>query len=199
MATIDGVGGRGAALERRERLAPNGVFGMGLFVFTEVMLFAAFISSFTIARSNAIPGLWPPPNQPRLPVETTAFNTAALLASGLLLFLAHRAYRRRGPRAAVRPMTAAVLLGAFFVAFQGFEWAALLRQGLTLTSSQMGAFFYVIVGAHAAHAVAALIAMVVVWRALRAGRLAPSVFGAVQFFWYFVVLMWPVIYLRVYL
>lgn len=199
MASIDHVGSsRDSGMTRRERLAPNAVFGMGLFVFTEVMLFAAFISSYTIARSSAIAGLWPPPNQPRLPLATTAFNTAALLASGVLLYLAHRAYQRRGPQAAVRPMGAAILLGGFFVVFQGTEWVALIRQGLTLTSSQLGSFFYVIVGAHALHAVAALIALVVVWVAMRARRASASVFGAVQLFWYFVVLIWPVIFLRVY-
>ena len=49
---------------------------MGLFVFTEVMLFAGLISAFSIARATAIGGMWPPPNQPRLPIATTAFNTA---------------------------------------------------------------------------------------------------------------------------
>ena len=152
-----------------------------------------------IVRDGASPGLWPPPDQPRLPVATTAFNTALLLASGVVLFLSHRAFRRRGAAGAARLLGAAILLGGGFVLFQGVEWARLLGQGLTLTSSQLGAFFYTIVGAHALHAAAALVALVVCWRALRAGRLSGSAFGAVQLFWYFVVLMWPVIYLQVYL
>ena len=49
-----------------------------------------------------------------------------------------------------------MLLGAFFVLFQGVEWVALLREGLTLTSSTHGAFFYLIIGTHALHAVVAL-------------------------------------------
>jgi len=44
---------------------------------------------------------------------------------------------------------AALVLGAFFVVGQGLEWLALLRHGLTLTSSQLGSFFYLIVGLHA--------------------------------------------------
>ena len=182
----------------RGRFADNAVFGMAIAVFVEVMLFAGFISAFVIVRSGAAPGLWPPPDQPRLPVATTAFNTALLLASGVVLFLAQRAFPRRGARGAVRPMGIAILLGGLFVLFQGVEWVRLIGQGLTLTSSQLGAFFYLIVGAHALHAVAALAALVVFWRALRADRLSPSAFGAVQLFWYFVVLMWPVIYWQVY-
>jgi cytochrome c oxidase subunit 3 len=184
---------------RRGRIAENGVVGMAIAVFVEVMLFAGFISAFIIVRNSTPPGLWPPPDQPRLPVMTTAFNTAMLLASGVALFLANRAFARRGATAAAPAMGVAILLGGFFVGFQGVEWVRLIGQGLTLTSSQLGAFFYVIVGAHALHAAAALIVLVLHWRAMRAGRLSRSAFGAGQLFWYFVVLMWPVLYLQVYL
>jgi heme/copper-type cytochrome/quinol oxidase subunit 3 len=182
----------------RGRFADNAVFGMAIAVFVEVMLFAGFISAFVIVKSGVAPGLWPPPDQPRLPVATTAFNTALLLASGVVLFLAHRAYARHGARAAARPMGIAILLGGMFVLFQGVEWLRLIGQGLTLTSSQLGSFFYLIVGAHALHAAAALVALAVFWRAIRAERLSRSAFGAVQLFWYFVVLMWPLIYWQVY-
>jgi cytochrome c oxidase subunit III len=183
----------------RRRLADNGVLGMALFVMTEIMLFAGFISAFVIVKSSAAFGVWPPPDQPRLPVATTAFNTAALLASGIALFIAYRIFRARGHAAAVWPTAVAIALGAFFVVYQGIEWVALIREGLTLTSSQLGAFFYLIVGAHAAHAVAALAALVVLWIAMLRGRLKPSVFGTVQLFWYFVVLVWPLLYWTVYL
>ena len=186
-------------LARGGRLVENGVVGMAIVVFVEVMLFAGFISAFIIVRNSTPPGLWPPPDQPRLPVATTAFNTAMLLASGVLLFLAHRAFGRRGHRPAARRMGIAILMGGLFVAFQGVEWVRLIGQGLTLTSSQLGAFFYTIVGAHALHATAAIAALGIQWRAMRAGRLSPSAFGAGQLFWYFVVLMWPVIYWQVYL
>ena len=95
-------------------------------------------------------------------------------------------------------MGGSILLGVAFVAIQGVEWARMLAQGLTLTSSLIGGFFYVIVGAHALHAVVAIAFLALAWRSLRAGRLSPSVFGATRVFWYFVVLLWPVIYLKVY-
>jgi cytochrome c oxidase subunit III len=188
-----------SAPARGGRLAENGIVGMAIAVFVEVMLFAGFISAFIIVRNSTPAGLWPPPDQPRLPVATTAFNTAMLLASGVALFLAHRAFTRRGAAAAASLMSVAILLGGGFVLFQGVEWVRLIGQGLTLTSSQLGAFFYVIVGAHALHAGAALTVLVIQWQAMRARRLSGSAFGAAQLFWYFVVLMWPVIYLQVYL
>ncbi|MGB5547156.1 MAG: cytochrome c oxidase subunit 3, partial [Polyangiales bacterium] len=81
---------------RREPVVPNGVLGMLIFVGTEVMFFSGLISAFVIGKSNALGG-WPPPGQPRLPVEETAINTAALLASGLALYFANRAFRKDSP------------------------------------------------------------------------------------------------------
>ena len=182
---------------RRRRIASNGVIGMLMFTATEVMFFAGFISAFTIAKTTAIGG-WPPAGQPRLPVEATAFNTVALLASGVMMFVAWRAYQREAS-SAIRPMLISLLLGAFFVIFQGAEWVALIKQGLTLTVSTHGAFFYVIVGVHALHAVVALGVFAWVFQLLRRGELAPSVFATAQIFWYFVVAVWPVLYWRVYL
>jgi len=184
--------------ERPGKLMPNGVMGMLLFVFTEAMLFAGFISAHAIVKSRAAGQMWPPFGQPRLPLEQTAVNTAALLASGLVLVFAHFAFRKR-PRQALIPLLISVLLGAFFVAAQGREWVALLGEGLTLTSSTYGAFFYVIVGCHALHAVGAILAMAWAWFRLKAERLTASQLATVETFWYFVVLVWPVLYLKVYL
>jgi heme/copper-type cytochrome/quinol oxidase subunit 3 len=180
----------------RGPVVENAVLGTVLFCVVEAMLFAGLISAHTIVKSNAIE--WPPPGQPRLPVESTMINTAALLLSAPVLFWAGRVFRR-SRRDAVRPMAAAIALGAFFVGFQGWEWLGLLREGLTLTSSQHGSFFYLIVGMHAAHAVAAIGALAWAWRRLVDLRLSSGAFGATAVFWYFVVAVWPVLYWRVYL
>ena len=179
------------------RRVPNAVLGTIVIVGAEVMFFAALISAHTIARASAM-GLWPPPGQPRLPVARTGINTAALLASGVMLWLANR-YLARAPKTAQRYLEAAILLGAAFVSLQGIEWVRLIREGLTLTSSSHGSFFYLIVGTHALHALVAIAALAWVYMRLRAGRLRTDVFTATQVFWYFVVALWPIIYLRVYL
>ncbi len=185
-----------AAESQRTPIVPNGVLGMLIFVATEAMLFAGMISAFTIVRSSAL--VWPPPDQPRLPVEETLVNTAALLASGVFLYLAQRTYARDRARAR-RPLLVAMLLGAFFVVFQGAEWVALIREGLTLTSSHLGSFFYLIVGLHALHAVVALGVLAYTWWLLQRGWLAQTQLAAAQVFWYFVVGLWPVLYGVVYL
>jgi cytochrome c oxidase subunit III len=182
---------------RRRQVAPNGVIGMLIFVVAETMFFGGLISAHTIVKSSALAG-WPPPGQPRLPVQETLINTAALIASGLLLYYARRRYQRAASTAR-GPLLAVLLLGAFFVVFQGVEWAALLHEGLTFTSSTHGSFFYLIIGLHALHAVAAL--LVLGWAYLRLVRndlVAPQ-FWTIEILWYFVVALWPLLYWRVYL
>ena len=183
---------------RREPLLSNGVLGMLVFIFTEVMFFAGLISAHTIVRSQAAGQMWPPYGQPRLPVEETAVNTAALLVSGIVLFLAWLAHRRE-PASARIPLLLSILLGGIFVFFQGLEWVALLGEGLTLQSSSYGGFFYLIVGTHALHAVAALVALVWAWTRLDQERLTGTQLATVAAFWYFVVLVWPILYWKVYL
>jgi len=210
--------------ERRRKLVSNGVLGMILFVFVEVMLFAGFISAFVIIKSRAIGSVWPPPNQPRLPVEQTAVNTAALIASGIVLLVAHRLYLRalaaRRARADTSPQSRtsaaahptavrsgsvafllglATLCGGIFVALQGVEWLALIREGLTLTSSTYGALFYTIIGAHALHAIVAIGALLWALAQLLHNRLSGEAISTVALFWYFVVLVWPFLYVQVYL
>ena len=182
---------------RRQPIVANGVLGMMIFVIVETMLFAGLISAFMIVKSSAVAG-WPPPGQPRLPVGETAFNTLALLVSGAFLFLAGRRFQRWRPRAR-RPLEISILLGAFFVIFQGVEWVALLGEGLTLTSSNHGAFFYLIIGMHALHAIAALGVLGYSWWLLTQRKLNASVLGTAQVLWYFVVILWPILYVQVYL
>ena len=177
---------------------PNSVLAMIIFIAAEIMFFAALISAHTIARATVPGGVWPPAGQPRLPVERTAFNTAILLLSGALLAVANRRARESYEKALFY-VGGAIATGLAFVLLQGVEWVRLIREGLTMTSSAHGAFFYLIVGAHALHAVVAIAALAAGYIPMRRGMLSASQFAATQLFWYFVVLLWPVIYLRVYL
>jgi cytochrome c oxidase subunit III len=174
----------------------NGMVGMLLFVVTEVMFFAGLMSAFIVTRAGVV---WPPPDQPRLPVEATAFNTLILLASGVALRRAHRTFTEFDFGSARKFLTLAMGLGAFFVAFQGYEWVRLISFGLTMRSSTYGSFFYLLIGAHALHAVAALMALGYCRAQLVRGEMERARFSAVQVFWYFVVLLWPILYVLVYL
>jgi cytochrome c oxidase subunit III len=192
----------------------SSILGMLVFTVTETMFFVGCISAFTISKAGTMVGNWPPPGQPVLEPGSTIFNTAALILSGIVLLVANWQFKKsralESGFASSGPVNKAVntpekwlvlssfILGALFVALQGGEWTALLKQGLTLTSSPAGSFFYLIVGGHALHATVALCAMLVLVIQAFTGGMKKGLFYAVQTFWYFVVLMWPVIYSRVY-
>ena len=181
----------------RRAVFEDGPIAMLLFVIVEAMMFAGLVSAFMLTRA-ADGGAWPLAGQARLPLAQTAVNTAALLASGGLVFRAARAWEKRETRTGAL-LTAALALGAFFVFFQGVVWLAPIRQGLTLTSSPHGVFFCLIVGMHGAHALGALIFMGIAWLRLKRGSLSSGVFSAARILWYFAVGLWPVLYLCLYL
>jgi heme/copper-type cytochrome/quinol oxidase subunit 3 len=171
---------------------------MLIFVLTEIMVFAAFISAYLVVSSSA--PAWPPADQPRLPIEATAFNTLVLLLSGFFTFRANKAFFLPGQEGkACKLFLIAILLGTFFVLFQGYEWIGLINFGMTMTSGPYGSFFYLIVGGHALHAVVAILILSVAYWKMKRSTLTPSEFWTGQAFWYLVVGLWPVLYWLVYL
>ena len=192
----DGGGGPRAA-QPRSRVDPT--LGVLIFIASEVMLFAGLISAFLVAHASA--PFWPPPDQPRLPIAATGFNTGILILSGLTMHEVVRSLRRGDRRRATLWMSVTALLGTVFLAIQGGEWTRLIRFGLTMTSSLYGGMFYLIVGAHALHLVVALIVLSFVTARLWRGRYDGDFRGVVacSAYWSFVVILWPVIYALVYL
>lgn len=182
----------------RKPIVPNAILGVVVFIITEAMFFAGLISAYVIAEAGAAPGTWPPPNQPRLPVEATLINTVALLASGAILAVGNRRLRD-DLGGAVRFMMVALALGAFFLVFQGYEWVSLLGQGLTMQSSNHGSFFYLIVGMHGVHVLGGLSALGGLTVRARQGQASSDGIRAASLFWYFVVGLWPILYWQVYL
>ncbi len=186
---------------RPRRLAPvieSEVLAVIIFVGTEVMLFAGFISAYQIVGARAAVGEWPPPWDPALPVRETAVATLALTLSGLAMFLAGR-FERTDAAKTLRAMVTALVLAAGFVAYQVYEAVRMVGQGLTIHSSAHGSFVYMIVGIHAIHCVAALGVLAWAIRRKAAGTMSPHLLQAVQVFWYFVVGLWPILYAMVYL
>ncbi len=183
----------GTAVERKP-VFPNYVVGMLLLLTTEVMFFAGLISAFIVSRANS--PLWPPPGQPRLPVERTAVNTLVLVLSAVTMQWAVQALRGSARGAPVsRWLAATMVLGGLFLALQGYEWVRLIGFGLTTTSSLYGGFFYLIVGAHALHVLAGLAFLAAVLWLYR----SRATVVAASIYWFFVVGLWPILYGLVYL
>lgn len=181
----------------RSPLLPNSVFGTLIFVATEVIFFTALLSAFLIIKAGTRG--WDLPPEGRLPMLATAASTGLLLLSGLYAHLAGRQFGAFGHTPQVRLLLGlAGTLATAFVLIQSYEWLQLLHYGMTLAPGMFAACFCLVIGIHGIHAVAAVILMGIAWQRLRAGTLQTEHLQAMQIFWYFVVGIWPVIYISVY-
>jgi len=184
-----------------DRPIKSAVLAMLLFLGAEVMFFAGLIGAFIVLRFGASD--WPPPGQPRLPVVVTGINTAILLFSGLTMFKTKRLLKDWHREKILQGLTITVLLGALFLAVQGFEWTRLLGFGFTLSSNIYGTVFYTLIGCHALHVLGAVIWLTIVVSRL---RMNPPAYNANNhvgiklsgMYWYLVVALWPVLYGLVY-
>jgi heme/copper-type cytochrome/quinol oxidase subunit 3 len=187
---------------KNKEIASNGIIGMIFLLATEAMFFAGLISAYIVNRSAAL--AWPPYGQPRLPIEITALNSVVLISSAVLIFFYARKFKSTPPTLANprKPLVISILLGGIFVVVQGTEWIQLLGYGLTTTSSLYGAFFYLIIGAHAIHVIAGLLILLYLYFSLKnpsSHESSKDKISICSMYWYFVVGIWPLLYALVYL
>lgn len=164
------------------------------------MFFSGMISAFVAFRFSPVP--WPPPDQPRLPIEITAVNTFILLLSGVTFYFTLGALKASQEALFKKLLTLTAVLGLVFLLVQGFEWVRLLHFGLTLHSSIFGGFFYCLVGIHAVHVAGGLAALLfVLARAWNDAYSAGKSLGVelCRMYWFFVVGLWPILFALVYL
>ena len=195
------------AMPRRVARAPrevvptvsNARIAMLVVIGAEWMLFAGLIGMFLVFRLSRP---WPPPDLPRLPLALTTINTVILLASVLPMTRALRAVRRDDQPVLVRNVAVTALLGVVFLAIQGAEWVRLVRHGLTPGSSMYGATFYVLIGCHGAHVLAAVTWLAVTALLAARGRFVSTRHAPLEMcaiYWYFVCALWAILFPLVYL
>ena len=194
---------------RENVIVPDVVLGMVFLLVTELMLFGGFISAFLVNRAG---NFWPPYSQPRLPIAVTAVNTIILLISGFTIYLVLKNYTSEKEnhhsgdvnfnKKSHIWLIFTIVLGLTFVIIQGSEWVKLIGFGLTTSSSLFAAFFYIIIGIHAFHVLVGLSILIYLLNVLRSSFLFESTKDkilACSLYWYFVVAIWPVLYLLVYI
>ncbi len=94
------------------------------------------------------------------------------------------------------------LLGAVFVSGQVFEYATLIHEGLTISSSPFGSTFYLTTGFHGLHVTGGLLAFLVVigrtFAAKRFGHVEETSAVVTSYYWHFVDVVWIALYVSVY-
>ena len=170
---------------------------MFIFIGAELMFFSGLTGAFLLLKISA--ANWPPLGQPTLPVFVTGINTVLLLTSGYFMSRAWSIPEKRN--LLLRYMLTASILGGVFLAIQGYEWFRLVGFGLTLQSSVYGGIFYLLIGAHALHVAGGLIWLLTITALSIKGTVYPNELNklkACAIYWFFVVLLWPFLYILVY-
>jgi cytochrome c oxidase subunit 3 len=186
---------------------------------SELMFFAGLFAMYFTIRSVA-PGLWD--TEPlKLNIPFSAANTVNLVLSSVWCQMGVFAAERFQPSALGawwKPWTRehhfrnwgmrewyllTYAAGALFVAGQIYEYANLVSDGLSISSSGYGSVFYLTTGFHGLHVTGGLIAfLLVLGRTFMARRFTHEQAVSaivVSYYWHFVDVVWIGLFATIYL
>lgn len=196
-------------------------WGMGWFIFSEVMFFAAFFGALFYMRILSVPELatgstgellwkgfssgWPVAG-PGLENKFTpmgawgipAINTLILLTSGATVTWAHWGLKKNNRFQLIWGLILTVGLGIAFLALQVHEYQ---EAAFSLSTGAYGATFYMLTGFHGMHVTLGTIMLIVVLFRSMAGHFTPErhfAFEAVSWYWHFVDVVWLGLFVFVY-
>ena len=180
---------------------------------SELMFFAALFAMYFTTRAVQGPEIWAESTE-ILNIPFAVANTTVLVLSSVTcqfgVFAAERYQARR--TGSLRQISTwgmrewfslTFLMGAFFIAGQIYEYAALVSEGLSLSSSAYGSVFYLTTGFHGLHVTGGLIAfLIVLVRVAKARRFTQSQATTaivVSYYWHFVDVVWIALFSAIYL
>ncbi len=132
----------------------------------------------------------------------TGIFTVALLASSGTLWLAQRSADHDNQPGLRLCLGATVALGLVFLAGQAWEYAQLIGENVTVSSSLFGTTFFTLTGFHGVHVLGGLVTLMILLGLAFAGHLrGPRTIAltTVELYWHFVDVVWILIFGIVYL
>ncbi len=183
--------------------------GFILFVMSEVMFFSAWFWSFikhTIYPMSHYAGTEyvAPEIHAVDPFHLPLINTLILLLSGCAVTWAHHALVHGNVRKdLVNGLIIGIALGAFFTAFQAYEYAELLlHEGWEFGGDQYYSNFFMATGFHGFHVLVGTVFLLVCLLRAMGGAFTETNhvgFEAAAWYWHFVDVVWLFLFFVVYL
>lgn len=175
-------------------------WGMVAFLASEVAFFSTLIVAYVTFLGKDTVG--PTPAE-ALSLPLVVATSTCLLASSATIHRAGSALRR-GRRSGFLPWWGATIaLGIVFLLGTAYEWRGLVvEHHLTISRNLFGTTYYTLVGFHAVHVTAGVLAMLVVLGLTLGRRLAETDRVGVElvsWYWHFVDVVWVVVFTLVYL
>lgn len=173
----------GHVAERPQLLAVGVVIWLG----SEFMFFSGLFAAFFTIRASA--PHWPLPGTKLDTIQAGVF-TFVLLVSSPTMQLGVWAQEKGQFRKARAWIVTSFLLGAAFLANQGYEWKTVPGRPHT---NAYWSLFYIMSGLHGLHVLLGLVAMLALLGRLAGKKGDPgetAVFQAVSYYWHFVDIIW---------
>jgi cytochrome c oxidase subunit 3 len=204
-----------SAVATPPRLNRPNIVAVGTIVWlsSELMFFAALFAMYFTTRAVQGPENWAEGVE-FLNIPFSALNTTVLVLSSVTcqfgVFAAERFQNARTgslwqlSKWGMREWFALTFaMGAFFIGGQVFEYAELVHEGLTISSSPYGSVFYLATGFHGLHVTGGLIAFLIVMirvsKARRFGHSQATTAIVVSYYWHFVDIVWIALFSAIYL
>jgi heme/copper-type cytochrome/quinol oxidase subunit 3 len=173
--------------------------GMILFILSEGVFFLLLILAYVTYHREQGSG---PTAADTLDTAKTAVFTLFLLASSITMAMAAGAYRRNRRGRLAASLAATIVLGGVFLVGQGMEYAALIREDVTISRNLFGTTFFTLTGFHGLHVLVGLVMLATLLGLSRfgGGRYPRGgAMEAVSVYWHFVDGVWVVIFGIVYM
>ncbi|MCX6403432.1 MAG: heme-copper oxidase subunit III [Actinobacteria bacterium] len=168
---------------------------------SELMFFAALFAMYFTHRS-VNPELWAQ-STPMLNIPFASANTFILVASSVTCQLGVFAAERGDAKGLRKWFILTFMMGAVFIGGQVYEYASLVREGLTLSSSSYGSVFYLTTGFHGLHVTGGLVAFLFVLASSYTGKVFTHSKATraivVSYYWHFVDVVWIGLFAMIYL
>lgn len=151
------------------------------------------------ARAQA-GGVWPPPPT-HLNLAEAVPVTLVLIASSFTCQMGVFAAERGDVFGLRRWYVITLIMGAFFVGGQAFEYYMLVSEGTTIPSSAYGSVFYLATGFHGLHVIGGLVAFVYLLARTKMSKFTPAQATAaivVSYYWHFVDIVWIALFATIY-
>ncbi len=204
-----------SAVSTPPRLNRPNIVAVGTIVWlsSELMFFAALFAMYFTTRSVQGPVIWGQGVE-MLNIPFSALNTTVLVLSSVTcqfgVFAAERFQNARTgsllqlSKWGMREWFALTfIMGAFFIGGQVYEYAELVHEGLTISSTAYGSVFYLATGFHGLHVTGGLIAFLIVMirvsKARRFGHSQATTAIVVSYYWHFVDIVWIALFSAIYL
>jgi cytochrome c oxidase subunit 3 len=187
---------RGAALRPLALRAHPLVFGVVLFLASELMFFAGLFAAYFDLRGQTL--VWPPANVHLNAVESS-IGTLLLGYSSVAMLLFSRALSQRQVSSARLWLSSTIAAAIAFIVIAMHGWRG---NTFGVASHAYGSVYYAMTGLHALHVAVGILLLGMLFFGMRSPALSADHRAgaeAISYYWHFVFIVWVAIWGTIYI